>query len=344
MLHTSICDVLGIETPIIAAPMGPNISTPELAAAVSNAGGLGMISFGGNPPALLRRNINRIRELTDKPFGVNFLIGLPFPVEEQFNVCIEEKVPVLSFFWGDPSPYVSKAHDAGIKVLDQVGSVRAAKRSVQAGVDVVIAQGMEAGGHVAGKVTTMVLVPRIVDAVRPVPVAAAGGIGDARGLVAALALGADGVVIGTRLLATHEANAHALYKQKILQASEEDTTLTTLFGGGWPNAPHRALRTAFVEQWLPQEGRGSEQRPDEPTIGETDFMGQRFPVQRFASLPPEGGTVGEVDSMAMLAGQSVGLANDIKAAAAIIKEMVEGAAEIIHRQIRAIVQQPKITA
>lgn len=235
MLHTRLCDLLGIEVPIICAPMG-FITGPELAAAVSNAGGLGIMSFSGRPPQALRESIHRLRELTDKPFGVNLL--LHYPVDEHASVCIEERVPVLSFFRGDPSPYVERAHAAGIKVFDQVGSVAAARRSAEVGVDVVIAQGVEAGGHIEGEVTTMALVPRIVDAVSPVPVVASGGISDARGLVAALALGADAVSIGTRFLATTESTAHPVYKQKVLNATEEDTVRTTLFGHGWPNAPH----------------------------------------------------------------------------------------------------------
>src|ERR1043165_8370369 len=214
MLRTSLCKLLDIEAPVICAPMGPHITSLELAAAVSNAGGLGIVSFGGYPTPQLRREIRRLRTLTKKPFGVNLL--LQFPVEEHVNVCVEERVPVISFFWGDPSPYVERAHAAGLKVIDQVGSVEAAKRSADVGVDAVIAQGMEAGGHIAGQVSTMALVPRIVDAVSPVPVAAAGGIADARGLVAALALGAEGVVLGTRFLATPEAAAHPIYKQKVL--------------------------------------------------------------------------------------------------------------------------------
>src|SRR6266487_1317442 len=145
MLHTRLCDLLGIEYPIIVAPMGPNITGVELAAAVSNAGGMGIISFGANPPPLLREQIRRLRELTDKAFGVNFI--LEFPVQDHIAACIEEKVPVLSFFWGDPSPYVERAHAAGLKVFDQVGTVEAAERSARAGVDVIIAQGLEAGGH-----------------------------------------------------------------------------------------------------------------------------------------------------------------------------------------------------
>ena len=335
MLHTPLCDLLNIEVPIICAPMGPHITGPELAAAVSNAGGLGIISFGGYPPPLLRDEIRRLRELTDRPFGVNLL--LQFPVEEHVNVCVEERVPVLSFFWGDPSPYVERAHAAGLKVIDQVGSAEAARRSAGAGVDVIIAQGVEAGGHVAGEVSTMALVPRVSDAVAPLPVVAAGGIADARGLVAALALGAEGVVLGTRFLATPEAGAHPVYKRKVIEATEEDTVRTTLFGHGWPHAPHRALRTAFVEEWIGQEARGSEQRPDEPVIGETVFGGRRVPLLRFMGLPPSVEATGDIESMGLLAGQSVGLVREMKPAAEVVRELVEGARQIIAQRLAGAV-------
>jgi NAD(P)H-dependent flavin oxidoreductase YrpB (nitropropane dioxygenase family) len=331
MLRTSLCKLLNIEAPVICAPMGPHITSLELAADVSNAGGLGIISFGGYPPPILRQEIRRLRALTKKPFGVNLL--LQFPVEEHVDVCVDERVPVISFFWGDPSPYVERAHAAGLKVIDQVGSVEAAKRSAGAGVDAIIAQGVEAGGHIAGQVSTMVLVPRVVDAVSPVPVAAAGGIADARGLVAALALGAEGVVLGTRFLATPEAAAHPIYKQKVLEATEEDTVRTTLFGRGWPNAPHRTLRTAFVNEWLKDEARGSEQRVDEPVIGESIFGGQRVPLQRFAGFPPTAEATGDIESMGLLAGQSVGLVTDIKPAAVIVRELVADARVIIERRL-----------
>jgi len=326
MLKTPLCDRLGIELPIIAAPMG-FVSGPELAAAVSNAGGLGIMSFSGNPAPVLREEIRRLRRLTAKPFGVNLI--LYFPVEEQVAVCLEERVPVLSLFWGDPAPWVERAHAAGVTVAHQVGSVEAARRAAGAGVDLVIAQGVEAGGHVEGRVGTMVLVPRVVDAIAPVPVAAAGGIADARGLVAALALGAQAAVMGTRFLATPEATAHPLYKEKVVAATEEDTIHTLLFGGGWPDAPHRALRTAFVEEWLGREARGQEQRPDEPIVGETRMGGMAVPVTRFASLPPSAETTGEIASMSLLAGQSAGLVGEVKAAAAIVRELDEGARRII---------------
>jgi NAD(P)H-dependent flavin oxidoreductase YrpB (nitropropane dioxygenase family) len=328
-LHTRICDLLGITVPIFVAPMGPSVTSPELAAAVSNAGGLGLVSFGVNPPELLRALIRRLRELTARPFGVNMI--LQFPVDEHVRVCLEEKVPVLSFFWGDPSRFVGPAHAAGLKVIDQVGSVDAARRSAQAGVDVIIAQGVEAGGHIAGQLSTMALVPAVVDAIAPTPVVAAGGIADGRGVVAALALGAQGVALGTRFLATPEANIHAAYKQKVLHSTGEDTVRTTLFGYGWPNAPHRTLRTAFVNEWLSQEARGSEQRPDEPVIGEVSLGGRRLPVLRFMGFPPGADTTGDIESMSLLAGQSAGLVNEIKPAGAIVHELVESAVRIIQR-------------
>jgi NAD(P)H-dependent flavin oxidoreductase YrpB (nitropropane dioxygenase family) len=184
MLHTPLCDLFGIDVPIFAAPMG-FITGPELAAAVSNAGGLGIMSFSANPPPVLREQIRRLRSLTNRPFGVNVLLNgphLPFPIDAVVDVCLEEHVPVLSTFWGDPTPYVARAHAAGVKVIDQVGSVAHAQRAAQVGVDAIVAQGVEAGGHIAGEVTTTALMPRVVDAVAPLPVVAAGGIADARGL------------------------------------------------------------------------------------------------------------------------------------------------------------------
>jgi NAD(P)H-dependent flavin oxidoreductase YrpB (nitropropane dioxygenase family) len=173
------------------------------------------------------------------------------------------------------------------------------------------------------------LLPRVVDAISPVPVAAAGGIADARGLVAALALGAQAVMIGTRFIATPEAYAHPVYKQKILEAREGQTVRTTLFGFGWPNAPHRTLRTGFVERWLPEEERGSEQRPDEPRIGETKIGGLTVPLQRFMGFPPTPDASGDLESMDYLAGQGVGLVNEIRPAADVVRELVEGARHIL---------------
>jgi NAD(P)H-dependent flavin oxidoreductase YrpB (nitropropane dioxygenase family) len=334
MLHTPLCDLLNIAVPIICAPMGPNITGPELTAAVSNAGGLGIMQAQLSPPPLFRQHIRHLRDLTDKPFGVNFV--LHFPHEENIAVCLEERVPVLSFFWGDPAPYIERAHTVGTKVFHQVGSVTNAQRSAHAGVDVIIAQGVEAGGHVAGQVSAMTLVPRVVDTVAPTPVVAAGGIADARGLVAALALGADGIVMGTRFLATPEANAHSIYQQKLVASTEEETVHTLLFGQGWPNAPHRTLRTAFVEAWLGKEAPTQESQSDQPVIGETQIAGQTIPVMRFASLPPSREASGDIEAMSLLAGQSVGLVHEIKPVATIIHEVITGARQIIEQRLTAL--------
>src|SRR6516225_1698906 len=335
-MKTALCRMLGIEHPIIAAPMGPDLTGPDLVAAVSNAGGLGILQAQLCPPPLFRREIRRVRALTDRPFGVNLI--LHFPVEDHVAVCLKERVPVLSFFWGDPTPYVEPAHAAGVKVFHQVGSVAEAERAAAAGIDIIVAQGVEAGGHIAGEVCTLALIPRVVDAVAPVPVVAAGGIADGRGVVAALALGAQAAMLGTRFLASAESRAHPHYKQRLLEADEGDTVRTILFGHGWPNAPHRTLRTAFVEQWLGQEARGQESRLDEPAVGQTVIGGQAMPVPRFLSVPPNGKASGDIDSMALLSGQGVGLVREIKPASQIVHELVEEARQIIAQRLPGLVQ------
>jgi NAD(P)H-dependent flavin oxidoreductase YrpB (nitropropane dioxygenase family) len=335
MLKTRLSKLLGIEFPIFSAPMGPDIAGPDLAAAVSGAGGLGLMQAQFSPPADLREQIQRVRRTTDKPFGVNFILALPH--EENLAVCLEEHVAVISFFWGDATRYVERVHAVGSKVFLQVGSVEAAQRAAAAGVDVIIAQGSEAGGHVEGEVATMVLAPRIVDAVAPLPVAVAGGIADARGVVAALALGAEAVVLGTRFLLTHESNAHPWYKQQLLKAGEKDTVRTILFGHGWPNAPHRTLRTRFVEQWLGNESRTQESRPDEPVIGKSWIGGREIPIQRFMSTPPNAHVTGDIDSMALLVGQAVGLVKEIKPAATVVRELADGASRLIEQRLGSLV-------
>jgi nitronate monooxygenase len=253
MLHTRLCDLLGIAFPILSAPMGPDVSGPELVAAISDRGGLGLMQAQWHPPPLLRQAIRRVRQLTDQPFGVNFL--LHFPCAEGVSVCVDERVPVVSCFWGNPAPYLARVHAVGGKVGHQVGSV-AAQEAARAGMDVMIAQSI-----------------------------AAGGIADARGLVAAFALGAEEVVLGRRFVATPESNAHPLDKHTLVTATEAETVRTTLFGHSWPDAPHRTLRTPFVEAWLGQEARGNASRPDEPMVGQTQMAGQTIPVRRFMGFP-----------------------------------------------------------
>ena len=206
-MQTALCKRLGIELPIIQAPMGGGVVGPTLAAAVSNAGALGMLVLWRADLATVRQQIRETRALTSRPFGVN--LNLEFPQQERLDVCLAEGVRIISFFWRDPAALMPRAKAAGATVLHTVGSAAAAQRAVDCGVDVIIAQGWEAGGHIRGTVATMPLIPAVVDAVSPVPVVAAGGIADGRGLAAALALGAAGAWIGTRFLASREADVIA---------------------------------------------------------------------------------------------------------------------------------------
>jgi nitronate monooxygenase len=313
----------------VVAPMGPDLTGPELVAAACNAGGFGILQAQLCPPALLRQQIRHLRTLTARALGVNFVF--PFPHRDGIQACIDERIAALSFFWGDPTEFIPLAHAAGIAVIHQVGSVDAAIRAKRDGADVIIAQGAEAGGHVAGEVSTMVLLPRIVDAVAPTLVLAAGRIADARGLAAALCLGADGVAIGRRFLATPEANAHPEYKARLSAAREQDTVRTILFGNGWPHATHRALKTPFVSEWIARESETQGYQQDEPIVGRTMIGGTEVPVPRFVSLPPNRDATGEIESVALLAGQSVRLVRDVPPAADIVRETVEGAAHLIRR-------------
>ena len=219
-MHTALTELLGIEAPIVLAPMGGAV-TPELAAAVSNAGGLGVIPLSYSTPDEIKSTVGEITALTDRPFGINLI--LEWEQRDRLAAALDADTPAISLFWGDVSELVPQAHDGGAVVFVSVGSVAEAVRAAEAGADVVVAQGWEAGGHVRGTVTTLALVPRVVDAVDPVPVVAAGGIADGRGLAAVLALGAAGGWVGTRFLAARESSIHDEYLQRVLEATEADT-------------------------------------------------------------------------------------------------------------------------
>ncbi len=252
MIHTRICEVLGIEHPIISAPMA-GTATAELAAAVSEAGGLGLI--GGttmNDPDWLRAQIRSVRERTQKPFGVGFISSFP-GLDQLVRVALDEQVPCVSHSFADPTPYVAAAHAAGIKVLAQVQKVSQAKVAALAGVDIIAAQGTEAGGH-TGYSGTLPLVPAVIDVVGGIPVVAAGGIADGRGLAAVLMLGAEGAWLGSRFVASWEAFAEDWKKQRAVQAGTDDTILTKVYDLIW-EAPFpkdigdRVLSNAFTAQW-----------------------------------------------------------------------------------------------
>src|SRR5256886_2093022 len=269
MLRTQLCDLLQIEFPVIQAGMGP-FTGAQLVAAVSNAGGLGSLGASQRPVDDLGRQLALIRKLTDRPFAVNHLV--PTLNEEAFALTLTAKPPIISLALGEPGDLVKRAHDVGILVIQQVHTVKQARQAAERQVDVIIAQGSEAGGF-GGTVAALALVPQVIDAVSPIPVVAAGGIADGRGLAAALVLGAQGINVGTRFLATVEAPISEGWKQAILTAESEDAVKVEAWndiiplpgGGGYGTVP-RALRTPFIEAW--QHRRDDAKREAERLQGE----------------------------------------------------------------------------
>jgi NAD(P)H-dependent flavin oxidoreductase YrpB (nitropropane dioxygenase family) len=326
-MQTALCKCVGIELPIIQAPMGGAVG-PSLAAAVSNAGGLGMLVLWRADLATVRQQIRETRALTSKPFGVN--LNLEFPQQERLDACLDEGVRIISFFWRDPANLVPRAKASGAVVLHTVGSADAARRAADCGVDVIIAQGWESGGHVRGTVATMPLIPAVVDAVSPAPVVAAGGIADGRGLAAALALGAAGAWIGTRFLASQEAGIHPRYRELLLKANENDTFFSEeLFDINWPNAPHRVLRNKTVAAWEAAGCPPSGKRPGEGEVIATSRASG--PIVRYQSYTPGADAEGDIDAMSLWAGQGVGLVSKVQPAAEIVREIATDAQRIIQR-------------
>lgn len=377
ILRTPLCDLLGIEYPVISAGMGPvgggsrAVALAELTAAVSNAGGLGVIGGAGFSPDRLREEIAKVRSMTDKPFGVDLLLPSNFlggaasgeiprdprelipesskagmrkiaddlgiawkPVEQvnsplanrrqgggmsddQMEVVIDEKVPVFAAGLGTPAPWLDRLHANGTKVLSLVGNTKNARRVAAAGVDVVVAQGTEAGGH-TGRVATMALIPQVVDSVSPTPVVAAGGIADGRGLAAALALGAIGVWCGTAFLVSNEANQPETQKQRILAATDEDTRITKLYSG----KTMRNITNPLIEAWE------AASIPAMPMGLQGALTGDLLNSVRAA---------GRDDLMMNAAGQISGMLTKSRPAADILYDMVAEAADILARRLPAIV-------
>ena len=258
MIRTPICDLLNIEYPIALGGLGGGYTQPSMVAMVSEAGGFGALGSHGMSPSQVREAAGAIRDHTDKPFALNFLLFMIN--EEVFSAALAEKPAAIAFAWprGDQDlrPYIDRAHEAGCKVTFMAGSVPEAVRAVEAGADVIVAQGTEGGGHVSW-MASIVLTPLIVDAVSPVPVLAAGGFADGRGLAAAIALGADGILMGTRFLASTESQLHPNFKQAIVESDGHDTVLTEIpdlaAATVWPGAMSRAKRNKFIERWSGQE-------------------------------------------------------------------------------------------
>jgi nitronate monooxygenase len=315
-VRTPVCELLGIEQPIVQAPMS---ALPELAAAVSNAGALGMLGLTWSTPA--GDVVRETAALTDRPFGGNLILSSD--QHRRLDEALEAGLRIVSLFWGDPAGYVEQIHDADGVVLHTVGSAEEARRAVASGVDVVVAQGWEAGGHVRSEVATLPLVPAVVDAVAPVPVIAAGGIGDARGVAAVFALGAQAAWLGTRFLLAQEMPVHEEYRRRVMEAAETDAQwYADLYAVGWPDAPHRALRNSTAEVW---EAAG--RPPLGSRSGEGDVIAHFASgeeILRYEPGAPMVGTTGDIEALSMFAGQSVALARRPQPAAEIVAELVSG--------------------
>lgn len=323
MIQTPFTRAFGVDAPIVEAPVAP---TPKLVAAVSNAGGLGLLPITWLDVSQIRAAVRATRELTTRPFGIN--VVLDQPRDAQLEAALEMGVAVVTFFWGDPEPYLERVHGAGALATLTVATAEEARRAAAAGVDAVVAQGWEAGGHVRGMVATLVLVPAVRSAVT-LPVIAAGGIADGRGLAAVLSLGADAAWIGTRFVASEEAPFTEEYKQRVLRATESEAIRTTLFDVGWPHAPHRVLPNSTVAAWETAGRPQSGARPGEGEIVATTSDGQT--IARYDISEPTVTMTGELEALAHYAGQSAGLVDTVKPAGALVPELVAEAEAVIQR-------------
>jgi NAD(P)H-dependent flavin oxidoreductase YrpB (nitropropane dioxygenase family) len=324
MIHTRICDLLGVPHPIVLGGMGTATTAP-LVAAVSNAGGFGTLGTSAFNAESLETEIAAIRERTDKPFGVNHLL---FEIrEEMFAVTLRARPAVTAFAWArkdqNLGSYFQRAHDAGCKVMHMAGEVPEALRAADAGADVIVAQGTEAGGHV-GWMASLPLVPMMVKAVAPLPVLLAGGVADGAGLAAALALGADGALLGTRFMATPEAPIHANFKQAIVKSDGHDTVLTEIpdlvTRRVWPGAMSRAQRNRFIERWA---GREWAIRQNAGAIG------KQVAAARAA---------GDVDEATLSFGQDAGLIDSIKSVKEVIQDIIAEAEEILRGRLPSLLR------
>lgn len=306
-MKTRICDLLGIEYPIIQGGMAW-VATHELAAAVSEAGGLGIIGAGGAPASWVREQIRQAKKATDKPFGVNLMLMNP-EADQIAQIIAEEKVKVVTTGAGNPGKYIQMWKEAGVKVIPVVASVALAKLMERGGADAVIAEGMESGGHI-GKATTMTLVPQVADAVE-IPVVAAGGIGDGRGFAAAMMLGAEAVQMGTRFVTAKECTVHENYKQKIIKAKDIDSEVTGMANGH----PIRVLRNQMTKEYLKMEKEGASlEELEKMTLGSL----RKAVVE------------GDVTSGSVMAGQISGLIKKEETCKEIILDVMQGARQAMN--------------
>lgn len=312
-MKTRITELLGIKYPIFQGGMAW-VADGDLAGAVSKAGGLGIIGGGNAPKEVVKANIDKIKSMTDKPFGVNIMLLSPF-VDDIVDLVIEEGVKVVTTGAGNPGKYMQRFHDAGITVIPVVPSVALAKRMEKLGVDAVITEGMEAGGHI-GKLTTMTLARQVVDAV-DIPVIVAGGIADGSGVAAAFMLGAEAVQVGTRFVVAKESNAHQAYKDKILKAKDIDTVVSASIVGHSVRAIKNKLSSAYA-------------------AAEKDFLAGKISADAIEELGAgalrNAVVDGDVANGSVMAGQIAGLVKREETCEEILKDLYYGAAEVIKEQ------------
>ncbi|HBC92022.1 MAG TPA: enoyl-[acyl-carrier-protein] reductase FabK [Pelotomaculum sp.] len=307
MIRTALCDLLNIEYPIIQGGMAW-VATAELAAAVSDAGGLGIIGSGAAPPDWLRDQLHRARQLTNKPFGVNVMLRSPF-VDEVMKLLEAEPVAVVTTGAGNPGKYVPPLRKVGTKVIPVVSSVALAKRLIRSGVDALIAEGMESGGHI-GEISTMALVPQVVDAV-DIPVIAAGGVYDGRGLIAALSLGAVGVQMGTRFICATECTVHPKVKEAVIKSKDRDTAVS----GASTGHPVRALRNKLTRKY-------EEMEKNNAPVEEIEKLGAGSLKQAMVE--------GDVVYGTVMSGQVSAMVKRVQPAGEIMQEVLSHAVEVLN--------------
>ena len=326
MLRTRFTELVECSVPLQQAGMGW-IAGPGLAAAVANAGGLGMVAMPMLPALALEDMLHSLKAQTTGAFGVSFLV----PFLDRDAVAVAARLArVVEFFYGDPdAALVELVHTQGALACWQVGSVEEACAAAQAGCDLLVVQGTEAGGHVRGQRPLFPLLQEVLEAVT-LPVVAAGGIATARAMAAALAAGSSAVRVGTRFVATPEADAHPAYVAALLAARGEDTVLTEAYSVLWPDAPHRVLRSAIEKA----------QSLDEEVVGGAQLGDQSIPIPRLAPMAPTRTTTGAIDAMALYAGQAVGAVQAAQPAAEIVRELAAGAERLLRKAALLCGEEP----
>lgn len=328
----------GLLHPFACAGLAFAGMTPPLATAISKAGGMGAFGIGKMPADYIAFLAGAIRAETDNPFNVNFITI--FTEESQIEMCERLKPAVVSFHWGHPPlDWIKRLQAVGIKVWVQVGSANDAKRALDDGIDLIVAQGTEAGGHNLGSLPLFVLLPEILDVADSAMVLAAGGISDGRGVAAALALGADGVWVGTRMAATAEADISAGYKEKLVSSGADDAVLSSLFGRETPEFnPMRVLNNSIVAEWQDKEDEAPVDPATQELLGTMSVGGVTLPLHKFSNLVPMSGASGDVEQMPLLAGQGVGMIGSIEPAAQVMEQMMAEATDILGTLSGAIVR------